>query len=142
MLKHPLLFMALALAPGCGDEGPELPPLADFEVPPLRHVMFEVDELSRTIEPILRNETQTAQIGSMGRSLQRWIGDPAWGSYLTGPEFFGDPALFSEYLGWLAEGAEELSAAGEAGDLVGIRAGFTRMQQSCVACHKRFQPNI
>jgi cytochrome c556 len=140
MLNQLPLLALLGLA-ACQDE-PDFPPLADFPVPPLRHVMFEVDALHRAIEPIQRDETQTAAIASMARSMQKWIADPSWSEYQQSEHFFGDPSQFNEYLGTLIQGTNELSTAAEAGDLMGIRKGFTLTNQSCIACHKRFQPNI
>jgi cytochrome c556 len=104
--------------------------------------MFEIDALNRTIEPILRAPAQTPVVASAARSLQRWAADEAWEAYYDEPAFLGDRPLFEAYLGWLRTGAEELASAAESGDIAGMRAGFVRTQQSCVACHKRFQPNI
>ena len=124
------------------DQSPDIPPIADFEVPPLRNTMFEIDALNRAIEPILRDETQTQTVASTALSMQRWVNDGSWGLYMAAPEFFGDPEQFSEYLSWLQAGTNQLVEAAEAGDLTGIRNGFIRAQQSCTACHKRFQHNI
>jgi len=139
MLKHLLLLAACGAPLACGGE-PEHPALTDFDVPTLRPVMFEVDELSRQIEPLQRDETRMDTVASMARSWQRWIGDPAWQEYMQDPAFFGDPVRYGEYLGWLAQGAAQVADSAERGDLEGVRAGFTLTQQSCIACHKRFQP--
>lgn len=144
----PALLVAAALAVGLGacDKSAavaeDLPPLAFDDPPALRHVMFEVDELNRTIEPLLRAPDQTPVVASAARSMLRWAADPAWTAYHDEPEFLGDAPLFEAYRGWLLAGSQQLAEAAEAGDVDGMRAGFVRAQQSCVACHKRFQPNI
>jgi len=140
----PLLALALLATLGsCGSSAAEeIPPLTFGEPPALRHVMFEIDELNRTIEPILRVPERTPVVASTARSMVRWAEDPAWAAYFDEPEFLGDRPLFEAYRGWLLAGALQLAAAAESGDIDGMRAGFVRAQQSCVACHKRFQPNI
>ena len=137
-----LLLLTLGLV-ACGPEPVDnIPPLELGEPPALRHVMFEVDELNRAIEPILRAPGQTPVVASAASSMLRWAQDEAWTVYLSEPDFIGNEALFNAYLGWLRAGAQQLATAAEAADVDGMRAGFVRAQQSCVACHKRFQPNI
>lgn len=147
MPKHQLPALLLLLAVSSCDETPDVLPLADSPPPALRNVMFELDALNWTVEPVLRDRSQAQPIASAARSMQRWATDPAWEAYFDEPSFLGDRGLFSTYLGWLRTGLEQLASAAETttetgqGDLEGMRAGFIRVQQSCVACHKRFQPN-
>ncbi|MDF1797708.1 MAG: cytochrome c [Planctomycetota bacterium] len=146
-MRLPLALAAaiLALVPAACDQAPGEDAFGTLELgtpPALRHVMFEVDALNRTIEPILRAPNQTPVVASAARSMQSWAMDPAWQAYYDEPAFLGDRALFEAYLGWLRAGVEQLATSAEASDVDGMRAGFIRTQQSCVACHKRFQPNI
>ena len=88
---------------------------AAFDDPPaLRHVMFEVDELNRTIEPLLRAPDQTPVVASAARSMLRWAADPAWTAYHDEPEFLGDAPLFEAYRGWLLAGSQQLAEAATA----------------------------
>ncbi len=136
----PILVLTLA---ACTQSAAEtIPPLEFGQAPALRHVMFEVDELNRSIEPILRVPEQTPVVASAARSMLRFADDEAWTAYKDEPGFLGDAPLFDAYRGWLLAGAQQLAEAAEAGDVDGMRAGFVRAQQSCIACHKRFQPNI
>lgn len=148
MLKHRLLALIVGLSLAACDATPDVLPLSDTQPPALRNVMFELDALNRSVEPVLRAPGAAPAVASAARSMQRWANDAAWEAYFDEPEFLGDRGLFSNYLGWLRGGLEQLAQGAEAttatgsGDQVTMRAGFIRAQQSCVACHKRFQPNI
>lgn len=142
MTKHALLVLALLLPLGGCDEDPQLEPLADFPQPALRPVMFEIDALNWGIEPILRDASQAAAVASAARSMQNWARDEAWTLYYDDPRFLGDRQKYDTYWSWLQAGLEQLASSAEASDLDGMRAGFIRTQQSCTACHKRFNPNI
>jgi len=141
MLKHLLPLLALVPLAACED-APAHEPLVDFPPPALRNAMFELDALNWSIEPILRDPSQTAAVASAARSMQRWATDDAWTAYYDEPGFLGDRSLFDKYLGWLRSGTAQLATAADAGDIEGMRTGFIQMQQSCTACHKRFNPNI
>lgn len=142
MLKH-LSFIALITLAAC-DKTVESEPLVDFPVPALRNTMFEIDALNRVIEPIFTDPAQATAVASAARSMQRLSSDIAWSQYQSDPAFFGKPAQFNGYLMWLREGVAQLAEAAEQEipDMEAMRAGFIRTQQSCIACHKRFQPNI
>lgn len=141
MFKHLLPLIALVPLAAC-DDAPAVEPLVDFQPPALRNAMFELDALNWTVEPILRDPSQTQAVASAARSMQRWATDEAWTAYYDEPGFLGDRAQFDQYLGWLRAGVTQLADAADKGDIDGMRAGFIRMQQSCTACHKRFNPNI
>lgn len=141
MFKHLLLFFALSPLIAC-EQTPAYEPLADFTPPALRNVMFEIDTLNRLIEPILLDPAQTQTITSSVRSMQRWANDEAWQAYFNEPGFLGDQSLFNLYLSWLRAGLEHVARSAEKSDISEVRAGFILVQQSCIACHKRFNPNL
>jgi hypothetical protein len=141
MLKHLLLPLLVLPLAACSD-APAVESLADFQPPALRNTMFELDALNWSIEPILRDSGQTATVASSARSMQRWANDPSWTAYYDEPGFLGDRTNFDLFLGWLRAGLEQLASSAEVGNIDGMRAGFIRAQQSCIACHKRFNPNI
>jgi cytochrome c556 len=139
-LKAALLLGAVALS-GCGPSA-EVPPLEEGTPAALRAVMLEIDKLNWNIEPVVRLPQQFQAVDSWAQSIQTLASHEAWDEYTASDAFLGDKPKFDGYRGWLLAGAIDLSNGAKANDVDIMRRGFVRMQQSCTACHKRYQPNM
>ena len=135
-----VLSVAVALV-ACGKE-PEVEPLEDGIPSPMRVVMLEIDQMHWKIEPVVRLPEQFQAVGSWASSIQKLSMDPAWMEYTSSDSFLGDQPLFESHRANLIAGSTELAKGAAANDVDQMRAGFIRMEQSCIACHKRYQPNI
>ena len=135
-----VLALAMALA-GCEEKPTEVEPLLDGNPAPLRAVMMQIDQVNWKIEPVVRLESQFEAVASWARSIESLSADPSWEEYMSRESFLGNRPKFEGYRGWLVAGAANLAAGAEAGDVDKMREGFIRLQQSCIACHKRYQPN-
>ena len=90
---------------------------------------------------MVRLESEFGAVASWARSIESLSKDPAWEEFMSRDSFLGNRPKFEGYRGWLLAGASTLAAGAEAGDVDKMREGFIRLQQSCIACHKRYQPN-
>ena len=136
------LVLALAgLLAGCEAQPEEVEFLTDGDPAPLRAVMMQIDQVNWKIEPVVRLESEFGAVASWARSIESLSKDPAWEEFMSRDSFLGNRPKFEGYRGWLLAGASTLAAGAEAGDVDKMREGFIRLQQSCIACHKRYQPN-
>lgn len=126
---------------GCGNEK-EVEPLEDGHPAALRAVMLDIDQLNWKIEPVQRLPEQFQAIESWAKSIQKLASDPAWAEYTALDSFLGDQPLFERHRAKLLGGSTGMMNGAAANDVDQIREGFVLMQQSCIACHKRYQPNI
>jgi len=107
----------------------------------LRAAMFQVENYKRLIEPQLRNPDRMPEVERQLADMLPWIDDPAFDRWIDRPIFQGDPERF---LGWrydMKQAAVAAREAASAANLDGLRDAFIRMNTTCIACHKRYQPN-
>lgn len=135
------IFVAAAAFTACGKKL-EVEPLEDVAPAPLRAVMLDIDQLNWKIEPVVRLPEQFQTVGSWASSIQKLASDPAWATYMESDSFLGDRPLFESHRANLLAGSTILMNGAAEGDVDDMRVGFVLMQQSCIACHKRYQPNI
>jgi cytochrome c556 len=131
----------VALGAGCGDREP-----APFELPvapprPLRAAMYDIDRAFRSLQATFSSAALAHSIAEDGGELARLAEHEAFVGWTARPEFQADRALFEDYRADLRDGARSVEAGAAAADMEQVRDGFIRVKQSCVACHKRFQPS-
>jgi cytochrome c556 len=109
-------------------------------------VMFEIDYARRNVEPHLRNATRLRMTGAELQRMRSWTDHDAFQSWREERLRPGrgvteeDGERFEAWRIELSEGLDRAIVATDAGDLDALREHWITVSQTCIKCHKRYQP--
>lgn len=143
---HRILLIAWVTlgATACGDS-PDKPLLETKSVQyagsDLLPHMYDLESAFRAIEPNLRLPAAYGEVAEHARRILEIADEPAFLTYTERPLFKHDAELFEKMRLEYKRAAERALRGAESGNIEELRSGFIGLDMSCIACHKRFNPN-
>jgi len=140
------LAVAAVVTAGCERPAFDFPPTPrTVEVPDegetLLQAMYQIERASADVELNLQNPAGLADVRQAAREILTWIEAPVFSGYAQHPDFEAPTPRFEELRAELRQSVTEVLEGAEAEDLEQVRDGYIGMHRSCIACHKRFDPN-
>jgi cytochrome c556 len=135
-LALPLASVLVAvLLAGCerGRGGPE--PERDLS---LLYRMIELDSIHRGIEPFLRNTSKLDDVAQAADAAAELARSELLVTWTERPEFQRDPVRWQTFRAELEQAAVDAAQAARAADLDALHDAYSRMDGTCIACHKRY----
>ncbi len=100
--------------------------------------MVELNAAHRGIEPFLRNRDRYEQLAETAEGMAQLAASELMMGYPDREDFVRDPEPWHRWRAELEAAATAAAAAARAGDADGFHLAYSRMDGSCIACHKRY----
>ena len=104
----------------------------------LLYRMIELDAVHRGMEPYLRNRDQLEQLADAADGAALIADSELLRTWPERPGFARDTERWETFRSVLSSAATDAAAAARAGDLDALHEAYSRMDGSCIACHKRY----
>ncbi len=138
--RHTIMACLAALAPcamaaSCQDKVQESMPQRDLT---MLYRMIELDAAQRGIEPYLRDRSRYTELAETADAIAELAGSDLLRSWPERPDFVRAKQPWERFRQDLEQASRDAAHFARAGDADGLHEAFSRMDGSCIACHKRY----
>ena len=131
------IAVLVSIASGSCGRSDDLGSVPDRDLSMLNR-MVELNAAHRGIEPFLRNRARYDELAETAEGMALLAASELMVNYPDREEFVRDPGPWHRWRAELEEAATAAAAAARAGDADGFHQAYSRMDGSCIACHKRY----